>query len=75
MTGRLPIHRPREQHSTSITPKPIDAPEHRARGALAGLRRVLAVDGFDVLSVHEDDVALDHRLLAQQFGLGGGHDA
>jgi len=36
---------------------------------------VLAVDGFDVLSVHEDDVALDHRLLAQQFGLGGGHDA
>jgi len=43
--------------------------------ALAGLRHVLAVDGFDVLSVHEDDVALDHRLLAQQFGLGGGHDA
>jgi hypothetical protein len=30
---------------------------------------VLAVDGFDVLSVHEDDVALDQRLLAQQFGL------
>jgi len=46
----------------------IDAPEHRARGALAGLRRVLAVDGFDVLSVHEDDVALDQMLLAQQFG-------
>jgi hypothetical protein len=47
----------------------IDAPEHRARGALAGLRRVLAVDGFDVLSVHEDDVALNQTLLAQQFGL------
>ena len=30
----------------------IDLPEHRARGALAGLRRVLAVDGFDVLAVH-----------------------
>ena len=53
----------------------IEAPEHRARGALAGLRRVLAVDGFDVLSVHEHDVGLDHRLLAQQFGLGGGQDA
>jgi PglZ domain len=53
----------------------IDAPEHRARGALAGLRRVLAVDGFDVLSIHEDDVALDQRLLAQQFGLGGAQDA
>jgi len=53
----------------------IEAPEHRARGALAGLRRVLAVDGFDVLSVHEDDVALDYRLLAQQFGLEGERDA
>jgi hypothetical protein len=36
---------------------------------------VLAVDGFDVLSVHEDDVALDYRLLAQQFGLEGERDA
>ena len=36
-----------------------------APGRLAGLRRVLAVDGFDVLSVHEDDVALDQMLLAQ----------
>ena len=53
----------------------IEAPEHRARGALAGLRRVLAVDGFDVLSVHEDDVALDQRLLAQQFGLDRERDA
>ena len=53
----------------------IEAPEHRARGALAGLRRVLAVDGFDVLSVHEDDVALEYRLLAQQFGLEGERDA
>jgi len=53
----------------------IEAPEHRARGALAGLRRVLAVDGFDVLSVHEDDVALDRKLLAQQFGLDRERDA
>jgi hypothetical protein len=49
----------------------IDAPEHRARGAVAGLRRVLAVDGFDVLSVRDDDVALDRALLSQQFGLAG----
>jgi hypothetical protein len=53
----------------------IDAPEHRARGALAGLRRVLAVDGFDVLSVHEDDVTLDQGLLAQQFGFEQEQDA
>ena len=47
----------------------IEAPEHRARGVLAGLRRVLAVDGFDVLSVQEDDVALHRELLREQFGL------
>ncbi|MCP9485023.1 MAG: BREX-2 system phosphatase PglZ [Gaiellaceae bacterium MAG52_C11] len=51
----------------------IDAPEHRARGALAGLRRVLAVDGFDVLTVSDEDVLLNRNVLVQQFGLGGGN--
>jgi len=36
---------------------------------------VLAVDGSDVLSVHEDDDALDRKLLAQQFGLDRERDA
>jgi hypothetical protein len=49
----------------------IDAPEHQARRALAGVRRVLAVDGFDVLTVHDDDVTLDLERLNQQFGLDG----
>jgi len=50
----------------------IDTPEHRARGALAGLRRVLAIDGFDVLTVSDEDVLLNRNVLVQQFGLGGG---
>lgn len=51
----------------------IEAPEHRARGAVAGLRRVLAVDGFDVLTVSDEDVLLNRNVLVQQFGLGGGN--
>jgi hypothetical protein len=35
------------------------------------VRRVLAVDGFDVLTVHDDDVTLDLERLNQQFGLDG----
>jgi hypothetical protein len=50
--------------------KALDVPEYRARGMLSGLRRVLAVDGFDVLAVHDDDVVLDRALLFQQFSLG-----
>lgn len=49
----------------------LEMPEHRARGVVSGLRRVLAVDGFDVLVVTEDDLSLDRSLLFQQFGLGG----
>ena len=49
----------------------LEMPEHRARGVVSGLRRVLAVDGFDVLVVTGDDLMLDRSLLFQQFGLGG----
>ena len=47
----------------------LELPEHRARGVIAGLRRVLAVDGFDVLVVASEDVTLDRHLLLRQFGL------
>ena len=53
----------------------IDAPEYQTRNALAGLRRVLAVDGFDVLAIHDDDVMLDGELLAQLFGLSVGQSS
>lgn len=49
----------------------LDLPEHRARGVISGLRRVLAVDGFDVLMIADDDVTLDQPLLLQQFGIVG----
>ena len=59
-----------DRATTVAVAKALDVPEYRARGMLSGLRRVLAVDGFDVLAVHEEDVTLDRPLLFQQFGLG-----
>ena len=43
----------------------------RLRGTLAVMRQLLNVDGYPVLSVHEDtgDVVLDVALLREQFGL------
>ena len=59
-----------DRATTVAVAKALDVPEYRARGMLSGLRRVLAVDGFDVLGVNDDDVALDRSLLFQQFSLG-----
>jgi hypothetical protein len=59
-----------DRATTVAVAKALDVPEYRARGMLSGLRRVLAVDGFDVLAVNDDDVALDRSLLFQQFSLG-----
>lgn len=50
----------------------IEVPEFRIRGILAGLQRVLNVDGYQVLSLDEaaGNVALDIDLLKKQFQLG-----
>ncbi|MEA3410188.1 MAG: BREX-2 system phosphatase PglZ [Pseudomonadota bacterium] len=50
----------------------IQAPAFRLRGILAGLQRLLNVDGYQVLSVEEgtETVLLDRELLRKQFQLG-----
>ena len=55
-----------------ILAQAIQAPEFRLRGILAGLQRVLNVDGYQVLSVEEETetVFLDIELLKKQFQLG-----
>lgn len=55
-----------------ILAQAIQAPEFRLRGILAGLQRVLNVDGYQVLSVEEETetVLLDIALLKKQFQLG-----
>lgn len=47
-----------------------DVPVLRIRGAITSLRRVLNVDGYDVVSLGDDDtVTLNKALLAVQFGV------
>ncbi|GGF99351.1 hypothetical protein GCM10007304_11510 [Rhodococcoides trifolii] len=41
----------------------------RARGALMQAKRVLDVEGYEVLAVSSDAVALNAELLAEQFGV------
>ena len=55
-----------------ILAQAIQAPEFRLRGILAGLQRLLNVDGYQVLSVEEETetVLLDIALLKKQFQLG-----
>jgi hypothetical protein len=55
-----------------ILAQTIQVPEFRLRGILAGLQRLLNVDGYQVLSVEEETetVLLDIALLKKQFQLG-----
>ena len=55
-----------------ILAQAIQAPEFRLPGILAGLQRLLNVDGYQVLFVEEatDTVLLDIELLRKQFQLG-----
>lgn len=55
-----------------ILAQAIQAPEFRLPGILAGLQRLLNVDGYQVLFVEEatDTVLLDIELLKKQFQLG-----
>jgi hypothetical protein len=48
-------------------------PEFRLRGILAGLQRLLNVDGYQVVAVDEaaQNVVLDRQLLLKQFQLSG----
>ena len=56
-----------------ILAQTIQVPELRLRGILAGLQRLLNVDGYQVLTVEEETetVLLDMALLKKQFELGG----
>ena len=55
-----------------ILAQAIQAPEFRLRGILAGLQRLLNIDGYQVLSVEEETetILLDIELLKKQFQLG-----
>ncbi|MGR9107059.1 MAG: BREX-2 system phosphatase PglZ [Gammaproteobacteria bacterium] len=55
-----------------ILAQTIQVPEFRLRGILAGLQRLLNVDGYQVLSIEEgtETVRLDITLLKKQFQLG-----
>jgi hypothetical protein len=59
----------RSRVSKRILAQAIQVPEFRLRGILAGLQRLLNVDGYQVLSVEEDTetVLLDIALLRKQF--------
>ena len=52
----------------------LGVPQFRLGGIVSALRRVLNVDGYDVLSVDEasETVELNRELLAAQFGLPSG---
>ncbi len=58
--------------SNRILAQAIQAPEFRLRGIVAGLQRLLNVDGYQVLSIEEDTemVLLDIALLKKQFQIG-----
>lgn len=62
--GRLPVR---------LLAQALDKPEFRMHGLLSGLRRLLNVEGFAVLTVEEstDTVIFDRALLTKQFALGG----
>jgi hypothetical protein len=47
----------------------LEQPELRINGIIAAMRRLLNVDGYAVLSVEEDTIALNLELLKIQFGL------
>ena len=51
----------------------LGVPAHSFRGVLTALRRVLNVDGYEVIRVDPDRVTviLDEQLLLEQFGLRG----
>lgn len=61
----------RNRVSKRLLAQAIQAPEFRLRGILAGLQRLLNVDGYQVLSVEEETetVLLDIDLLKKQFQL------
>jgi hypothetical protein len=46
-----------------------DVPPPRLRGLLAGLGRLLNVDGYAVIDVRDTSVTLDLAVLSEQFGL------
>ena len=50
----------------------LGQPEFRMRGLLAGLQRLLNVDGYQVVRVDEiaGTISLDRHLLNKQFELG-----
>ena len=52
----------------------LHIPEIRMRGVLAGLQRLLNVDGYPIVSVDEsgDTVEVQRELLRRQFGIAGG---
>ena len=47
----------------------LEQPELRINGIIATMRRLLNVDGYAVLSIEEDTIALNLELLKVQFGL------
>lgn len=51
----------------------LGVPSHSFRGVLTALRRVLNVDGYEVVRIDPDRVTviLDEQLLREQFGLRG----
>lgn len=59
----------RKRAPQRILAQAIQVPEFRLRGILAGLQRLLNVDGYQVLAVEEgtDTVLLDIDLLKKQF--------
>jgi hypothetical protein len=65
-----------EEHGGKMTcaavARRLEMPEYRLSGMLAGMRRLLNVDGCSVLEVDEssDTVVFDRKLLETQFGIG-----
>lgn len=59
-------------HQDTLATK-LGIPSHSFRGVLTALRRVLNVDGYEVVRVDPDRVTviLDEQLLREQFGLRG----
>ena len=57
--------------TTSALARALDLPAIRLTGVLASMRRVLNVDGYNVMTLDDDDVVLNRGLLITQFELEG----